>query len=350
VLTNEVVLLLSDRKLQILEALICDYIFTNEPVGSRTISKKYLSTVSSATIRNEMSDLEEMGYLEKPHTSAGRIPSDKAYRLYVDHIMKTKQLGKNEVDVLQKNIDENLSNVEDLILRVSKLLSSITNYTTIIGTPKMYSNVIQSIHVIKLNAKNIIVVLVFNTGIIKNLVINLFKDVDDNYILKLGFVLNKFATGAEVQDIKRKFEESDENIDGIPKSNLKWVMDSIINTLNSMDMSDYYLGGTTNIFNFPEFTEIPIAKSILDTLTEKDLMSNLLSNLYSNQNNIVIGKENLYEPLQKCSIISSTYALNDKVVGTISIIGPTRMEYSKVMAWIEHTSHYLTCILNDQYK
>lgn len=350
--------MLDDRKIKILEALINDYIFTGEPVGSRTISKKYLSGISSATIRNDMADLEDLGYLEKPHTSAGRIPSDKGYRFYVDRIMKHKHLGQEDIYKMQNDFDIILANVglENILNKASKVLSDLTNYVTLIGEPKFTTSSIQNLHIVKMNMKSLLIIVVSNTGIVKNVVLNLSEPVSDIYIFRLGETMNNLVAGLDAKQIRSKFDTAENVINGIPKIDLKNIIEYITNMLDSIDSFNFHLSGITNIFNFPEFNEMDIAKEMIDALDEKTLLNDILFDYYDIQNNvdnnydIKIGKENAQQEFQKCSIVSSTYSIGDKVVGAISIIGPTRMDYSNAIAWIDYMSKYLTNILNTLYK
>ena len=342
--------MLDERKLKILDALISDYIFTADPVGSRTLSKRYLSNISSATIRNEMADLEELGYLEKPHTSSGRIPSDKAYRLYVDQLMKQQKLEEKEKDMVEDKIDSDVSNINELIFKISKLLSTATNYTTVVSAPQVTMSTIHDLYVVKINFKNIMIVLVFNTGIVKNLTMSLTREISDDYIKDLVIILNNLTRGMQPGEIQKNFEKCENIIKGIPKDDIKFILDTIISTIKSMSSMDFYLSGTTNIFNYPEFSELALAKTIMDALVEKDLLNEIFTKLNEEFSNIIIGKENEVEQFQKCSILTAPYSIGENTVGTISIIGPTRMEYSKALAWLDFTSHYLTYIMNNIYR
>ncbi|MBQ3421060.1 MAG: heat-inducible transcriptional repressor HrcA [Clostridium sp.] len=319
------------RKIQILEAIINDYISTGEPVGSRTIAKKYDLGVGSATIRNEMSDLEDMGYLEQPHASSGRVPSSKGYRLYVDSLMKEARLSEEEELQIKKYIiDSAMLEVDKIVKQASALLSELTNLTCLVQTPSVIKSYIKSVQLLKVDESNLISVIVTDSGVIKNHRIKVNKMPSMEELHKINEVINKRLVNLTIQDI---------NLEVI--NNLKGDLmgyDDLFNaivpvlyeTLKEDDNSEIFMEGTTNIFNYPEYNDIDNAKQILNLLYNKDYVVELLAP--KGGLSIKIGDENFIPEAKDCSVISAQYSLGDRPIGTIGLIGPRRIDYSRVTA------------------
>ncbi len=340
---------LGDRKRLILQAIIEDYINTAEPVGSRTISKKYLTGTSPATIRNEMADLEEMGYIEQPHTSAGRIPSDKGYRLYVDNMMAQQSVNMMQDELIKKQFTDTLGEIDRLIKHASKLLSQMTQYTSIITTPQVKKTLLKHIQLIKVDATTVLAIIITDAGIVKNSVLRLFGDIANDALAKISSMLNEKLTGMCVEDIagfaiQDMAEGSSEYREILDK-----ILPELIQTLIYSDTSEIYHDGAANILNLPEFNDISKARSFLNTLEEKELLLDIMKDTRENVS-VSIGSENKYEQLQNCSLITATYKLNGKVIGSIGVIGPTRMEYSKVISAVDCMTNNLSEILSKILK
>jgi len=337
---------LDSRKLQILQAIINDYIITAEPVGSRTLAKKYNLGVSSATIRNEMSDLEEMGFLEQPHTSAGRVPSDKAYRLYVDKLMKLKTINDLEAEHIKETYKTRLLQIEEVIFQTAKILSDITHYTSIAMAPQLDKVAIKHIQLVPVDKGFALLVVVTNSVILKDTLISIPEDISSEDLFKISNFLNEQFRGKtldqfnvkELSNIRAEFLQN--------RRFLLNLVDILTQKLRQSEKRDVYLEGTTNIFEFPEYQDIVRAKSFLNLMEEKDLLYEILSNTTNLGVSVTIGTENEYEDLQDCSIVTATYSLGDRILGTIGIIGPTRMEYSKTVSVMDYMgkalSRYLT--------
>jgi len=337
---------LNKRKLQILQAIIDDYIVSAEPVGSRTIAKKYDMGISSATIRNEMADLEEMGYLEQPHTSAGRVPSDKGYRLYVDRLMKIKKLSITEAKYIKDLYAKKTNQLEQVIIQTSKILSSLTNYTAVVLGPKMDRVLIKHIQLVPIDKRCALLVLITNNGITKDAVISIPEGIDEDYLYRISNMLNHLFKDKSIEDIKL------EPLLKIQKDMLQnreffnSIIDALTTSIDVGDASEIYLGGAANIFNYPEYHDIIKAKEFFDLLEQKEFLYKLLVRSEKSGVSVTIGQENQYKELQEYSIVTATYSAGGRTLGTLSIIGPTRMEYSKaisVMDFIGKTlSDYLT--------
>ncbi len=335
---------IGDRKQLILQAIIEDYINTAEPVGSRTISKKYLTAISPATIRNEMADLEEMGYIEQPHTSSGRIPSDKGYRVYVNQILAQQKIIEMHQEFIKTEFFDTLGEIDRLIKHASKLLSQLTSYTSIAMAPQMKSAMLKRIQLIKIDTTTLLIVLITNSGIAKNGVIRVTKDLSHDLVDKLTRIFNEVFEGLSVQDIN----------DGMIKELMlrmngyhdiaEQVLLEIIRTLQYTDKTEIYHDGAANMLNLPEFKDIDRAREFFNILEEKEMLFNLL-NEAENDVSVAIGSENKYEQLNDCSVITATYKINGKTIGSIGVVGPTRMDYTKVISIVDCVKGNMTEIL-----
>lgn len=341
---------LNDRKIKILQAIIQDYIYTAEPVGSRSLSKKYSLGVSPATIRNEMSDLEELGYLMQPHTSAGRIPSDKGYRLYVDNLMEIKAIA----DLQRKNIKTNLlkqfGEVEQLLQYSSKIISQLTNYTSAVLTPQIKENRIKHIQLVPIDTEKIILVMITDTGIVKNHLINVSEGIDYEQLQKVTNLLNQKLQGMTIKDIEAKLLKNLKEELYQFNSLIESVVPKLFGVLEGMEDVELFLSGTTNIFNFPEYNDLLKAKSFLTMLEEKEVIRNLISSTGDQGISISIGSENLYQEAKECSLVTATYKINGNTVGKLSVIGPTRMDYSNVVGVMNQISQYINELLRTRYR
>lgn len=341
--------MLDDRKLRVLYAIINSYINSAEPIGSRTITKQYDLGVSSATIRNEMSDLEELGYLNKPHSSAGRIPSDKAYRLYVDEILKNKKskIDLTKKDEIKKILASESREVEQLLQNSAKVLSAITSYTALAISPQLKGSKIKHIQLIPIDNWQILMVLVTNTGIVKNSIFRLNREIPEEQITVMSNLLTDKLKGLSVDEIDEKI--SDNIIREIYdyKTIIDGIMPIINQSMEDIDNVDLYADGITKILNFPEYKDLEKAKSFISFIEDKDLVVDLLlNNSLSQDIEITIGNENIYDPIKDCSIITTTYKLGDMTIGKIGIIGPTRMDYLKLINTLHLFSVNMTEIIN----
>lgn len=323
-------MILNERKIKILEALINDYIATGEPIGSRTIAKKYDLGISSATIRNEMSDLEEMGFILQPHASSGRIPSDKGYRLHVDRFNKYRELTQEETVYLKEIILNNINHMEYLMKETAKAISILTNYITIVSEPELKKITINHIHLMPMDKNSIVLVLITANKLIKNHIINVDKVPNINTLNELSAILNKLLKGNNVEDILN-ININDIKKEGTTFSNiLDDILKAIFDILTHEENVEVYTSGVNNILAFPEFSDIKKAKSIFKTFEEKEILITLLDKNNSDNIQVVIGSENSLEQMKDCSIIRANYKLGNQSLGTIGIIGPTRMDYYQV--------------------
>ncbi len=323
---------LNDRKIQILQAIINDYIATAEPVGSRTIAKKYNLGISSATIRNEMSDLEDMGFIIQPHASAGRIPSDLGYRLYVDRLMQKRELKEEEQQLLRSVVTRNINQIDYLMEETAKAISMLTSYTTLISEPVSKGAKLKQIRLMPLDSDSIILVIATDGNYIKNHVLKLSSMPEEQKIFEMGMRINRVLKGCTLEDI-------DTCIITILKKDLQeyqYILPKLLlaveKTLRGAENIQVHLSGTKNILAFPEFSNLQRAKSLFQILEQKDVLITLLEEQKNDDMQIMIGSENTLQSMKDCSVITTTYKMGDGTRGTIGILGPTRMDYSQVVS------------------
>lgn len=322
---------LDERKRKILKAIIQTYLETGEPVGSRTISKYTDLNLSSATIRNEMSDLEEMGYILQPHTSAGRIPSDQGYRLYVDELMKEKQ---QEVAEIKEMMIQKTDRMEQILKQVVKVLASNTNYATMITGPTYHRNKVKFIQLSKVNEEQILAVIVVEGNLVKNQIIGLDEPIDDETILKLNLLLNTQLNGLTIEEINLGMIARIKEQAGIHSKMVTEVLDAVAEAIAVEEEVPVYTSGANNIFKYPELSDSAKASELISALEEKKLLAEMVKDSEDQENTgiqVYIGSESPVSTMKDCSVVTATYDLGDGMRGTIGIIGPKRMDYENVV-------------------
>ncbi len=338
---------LSERKVKILQAIIRNYLETGEPVGSRTISKYTDLNLSSATIRNEMSDLEEMGYILQPHTSAGRIPSDKGYRLYVDTMMEQKD---REIEEMKEVMVQKEDKMDQLLKQVAKLLAVNTNYASMITTPTIHTNKLKFIQLSRVDVNQLLAVVVVEGNVIKNNIIHTAEELDDETLLKLNILLNTHLNGLTIEEINLGMISSLKQQAGIHSEIVADVIDAIAESIHAEEDLEVYTSGANNIFKYPELADQQKASSIINTFEEKQLLTELVQENLTDDNNtgiqVYIGEETPIQSMKDCSVVTATYELGEGMRGTIGIIGPKRMDYDKVIGTLKTITHQL----DDLYK
>ena len=325
---------LDERKLKILQAIIKNYLETGEPVGSRTISKFTDLKLSSATIRNEMADLEEMGYILQPHTSAGRIPSDKGYRLYVDTMMEAKD---QEVEEMKSLLIEKADRMENLLEQVTKLLAVNTNYAAMVTTPMYRSRKIKFLQLTEVDENQLLAIIVIEGNIIKNKMITTEVPVKKEVVLKLNILLNTYLQGLDLSEINLDvIQQIKMQSDGFG-SVVNDILDAIAQAIGEEDKVRVYTSGATNMLKYPELGDNNHVSQLLYTLEEKKEITELMRKESddSNEIQVYIGKENTVESMKDCSVVTATYELTDGVYGKIGIVGPKRMDYEKVVSTLK---------------
>lgn len=323
---------LDERKTKILNAIIRTYLETGEPVGSRTISKYGDMNISSATIRNEMADLEELGYIVQPHTSAGRIPSDKGYRFYVDNLMREKE---QEVSEMKSFVIERTEKMEQVLKQVVKMLALNTNYATMISAPQMNRGRVKFIQLSKVDEEQLLAVIVLDNSIVRNRIISVDEDVDNENLLKLNILMNSTLNGLMLDQINLATITKMKEQAGVYGDVVSQILDTIADAIQEDEELQVYTSGATNIFKYPELADSQNASEFISTFEEKQELKDFLTETMSNEENtgiqIYIGNESPIKRLKDCSVVTATYELGDGMQGTIGIVGPKRMDYENVM-------------------
>ena len=342
---------LSERKTKILHAIIKNYLETGEPVGSRTISKYTDLNLSSATIRNEMADLEELGYIMQPHTSAGRIPSDKGYRWYVDMLMSQKE---QEITEIKGQMLEKADKMEELLKQVAKVLANNTNYATMISTPTYNGNKLKFIQLSQVDDHQLIVVIVMEGNIVKNQIVTLDEPLSNEALLKLNMLLNTSLNGTSLEQINLGVIARLKEQAGIHSGVMSSGLDAVANVIQLDDDMEIYTSGATNIFKYPELSDKQSAQEIISAFEEKQQLADLVTEtLASEENNgiqVYIGDETPVKTMKDCSVVTATYELGEGMKGTIGIIGPKRMDYEHVMKTLKTLQSELDAIYNKEPK
>lgn len=323
---------LDARKQKILNAIIQTYLETGEPVGSRTISKYTDLKLSSATIRNEMADLEEMGYILQPHTSAGRIPSDKGYRLYVDQLVQEKR----EVTNLNTMMIERTDRMEKVLKQVVKMLANNTNYTTMITGPNYHRNKLQFIQLSQVSDQELLVVIVIQGGIIRNKILATDENLGSDSLLRLNLLLNTTLNGMTIEDINLGIITSLKEKAGAYSTLVSEILDAVAEVIRTDEEEmEIYTSGATNIFKYPELSDSQRASELISAFEEKRLLADFVREIEPNESEtgiqVYIGSESPVQTMKDCSVVTATYELGEGMKGTIGIIGPKRMDYANVM-------------------
>lgn len=343
---------LDDRKMKILQAIIRNYLETGEPVGSRTISKYTDLNLSSATIRNEMSDLEEMGYIVQPHTSAGRIPTDRGYRLYVDSMMEE---NARQVEELKEMLVEKDEKMDHLLKQVAKVLAVNTNYATMVTAPRTSGNKVKFIQLSRVSDEQILVVVVAEGNIIKNTIISVSEPIDDETMLKLNILLNTSLNGLAIDEINLALISKMKTQAGEYGAFIGDVIDAVAETIKDDDDLEVYTSGANNIFKYPELANEENASGLINAFEEKQILAQLAeynSDESETKNGIrvYIGEESPISGMKDCSIVTASYEFGDGMKGTIGIIGPKRMDYEKVVGTLQTIKGQLDAMYSEDKK
>lgn len=337
---------LDERKTKILKAIIKTYLETGEPVGSRTISKYTDLHLSSATIRNEMSDLEDLGYIVQPHTSAGRVPSDKGYRFYVDNLMAEKD---KEIDDMQNFVIEHTEKMEQVLRNVAKLLANNTEYATMITGPQYHHNKIKFIQLSKVEPDQLLCVIVLEGNIVKNKMLEMDEGLTDEKILELNLLLNTSLNGLPIEQINLGMISALKEQAGEYSKTVGDVLDVALQIINEDSDLQIYTSGATNIFKYPELRDSQKASEFISAFEEKQHLANMITDKFSEKEpgtgiQVYIGDESPIKTVKDCSVVTAEYQLGDGITGIIGIIGPKRMDYEKVLDNLKNIKKQLDTI------
>ena len=337
---------LDERKQKILHAIIQNYLETGEPVGSRTISKYADLGLSSATIRNEMSDLEEMGYIIQPHTSAGRIPSDMGYRFYVDQLMKEKE---QEVTEMKELMIQRQDKMELVLKQMAKVLAANTNYATMITSPQYHRTKLKFIQLSVISEDQLLAVVVAEGNVVKNKVIPISHGLDNETILKLNILLNTSLNGLTMEEINLSTIAKLKEQAGIHSEVINSVLDAVAEAIQMDDDLEVYTIGTTNIFKYPELADSTKASALISAFEDKQQLASLMEDMKDGEDTglqVYIGNETPGQTMKDCSVVTTTYELGEGMRGTIGIVGPKRMDYEKVVDNLKTLTNQLDLIFN----
>ena len=336
---------LDARKKKILQAIIKNYLETGEPVGSRTISKYTDLNLSSATIRNEMADLEEMGYIFQPHTSAGRIPTDAGYRLYVDDMLSEKQSAKEkeareaeeQSESGSSEIDRRIDRIEEVLQEMAKMLANNTNYTSVISMPQANKNRLKFVQLTLVEPTTLLTTVVLEGNIVKNEMIQVDKDIDPETLLKLNILFNNELNGKTLREINFDMAANMADSAGELGALVSEIINAIAAAIGSADGIQIFTSGATNIFKYPELSDTTKASGLIGTLEEKELLTGLLADTSGDDEEentgiqVYIGQETSVSSMEDCEVVTATYEFEKGVYGKVGIIGPKRMDYEKVV-------------------
>jgi len=333
---------LNERKRTILKSIIDDYIESAQPVGSRTIARKHELGLGSATIRNEMADLEELGYITQPHTSAGRIPSDKGYRFYVENLMQEHRLAREEMIRIREAMDEHIEEINKLFRKASLIISRITGYTSVVLSPQLSRTRIKAVQLIKIDDRSILVVVAAAGGIVRNKLIHHNHVIEDVQLAKLNQAANIILAGQTTDYLTVPLAVELQREINMPAEVILEILESVDECIGKIETTDVYLEGITNILNYPEFRDLLKAREVLEILSEEEVITDLVkSSARRHQFDFRIGSENQIDEMKDLSIITTAYGREGRDAGAIGVIGPTRMAYSKVVSSIKYIRELL---------
>jgi len=328
---------LSERKQKILKAVVDEYITSASPISSGEIKAKHFDDISSATIRNELSALEEMGYLIQPHTSAGRIPAKKAYNLYVEKFLESNSLTKEEVAAIGEAFNDRFDKIEDIVRRTAKVISDVTNYTSVIVLKNINKVVLKEVKLVDLDEHTVLVVMITDSGIIRDKIITLNKTVDTQYINDANAMVNKIFAGKTVNEVKNPDRLVEEGL-----QNFKELFERILAILDSYaenPTDTVFMDGQSKFLEYPEH-DIETTKGFLSVLDTKERLAEIIDDGTDIEFSVKIGKDE-NGGIDKCAIVTAKYMLNGKEIGHAGVIGPERMDYSKVMSVLKCVSDAL---------
>jgi heat-inducible transcriptional repressor len=341
---------LDERKKRILKVVTDDYIASAEPVGSRTIARRYDLGLSPATIRNEMADLEEGGYLEQPHTSAGRVPSEKGYRYYVDALMSMRQLDEQEIGLIYRELEKYHHEIETIIHQTSRILAQFTKYPSMALGPQINSAIFRHIQLVKLSESTILVILVTDTGYVENKIIEFENEITEEELDRISNMFNQKLRGMNLRDIQSNVIKELRSEMVFQDQFFNEAVKVLIKSIAKHSQERVFVDGATKILEQPEFSDIIKFKPLMKALEEEECLYKLLTNSLQKGAKIKIGSENENYGIQDCSVVTAGYEIAGRTVGVIGVLGPTRMEYAKVLPMVEYTAKILSDLLTQICK
>jgi heat-inducible transcriptional repressor len=333
--------MLDERKRKILQTIVDDYVSTAEPVGSRTLARKYSLGLSPATIRNEMSDLEVLGFLEQPHTSAGRIPSPRGYRFYVDCLLAPTQISEHDIGLITNWYESRVRSLEEVFQETTKIISRMTRSVSLVTAPQFSKALFKYLQFLPLDERRAIVVVVTDAGFVENKVINIPEGTSFQDLQQIAVSINERLAGLSFDQIKHSLLSEIRN-DILKNPALFETALAVLRQALAVERAEkVYLGGTTQLLAQPEFRDVEKIRDLLAMLEEEKLLSDILHMQDGDGVVVTIGQENKYTSIQNCSMVQATYRVDGQVIGTLAVLGPTRMEYGKIMGVLEFMHRHL---------
>ncbi|KAB7708719.1 heat-inducible transcriptional repressor HrcA [Bacillus aerolatus] len=340
--------MLTDRQLFILQVIIDDFIRSAQPVGSRSLAEKEEVAFSSATIRNDMAELEDLGFIEKPHTSSGRVPSEKGYRYYVDHLLHPKKLNHQEVETINSIFVDRIYELEKVVQKSARILSELTNYTAIVLGPELKDNKVKKLQIVPLSKDAAIAIIVTDTGHVENRAFTLPEQVNASDIEKMVNILNERLVGVPLSELHDKLYKEIVVLLRRHINNYDAMLSMFAEAVDVQVSEKLFFGGKTNMLNQPEFHDVEKIRLVMNMIDQEEGMYRLISGVPTGIQ-VKIGKENQNAAMEHCSLITASYSIGDEQVGAIAILGPTRMEYSRVISLVDFLSHDMTKALTNLY-
>lgn len=341
--------MLTERQLFLFQVLVDDYIRSAEPVGSRSISKRDDVTYSPATIRNELADLEDMGFLEKPHSSSGRVPSQRGYRYYVDHLLSPVVLSTDILNNIGQLLTDKVNEMEQLIQKTAEILSEFTSYTAIAMGPELLETRLKHIQIVSLSRETAVLIIITNTGHVENRTVSIPEEIDVSDLEKIINILNERLRGIPLYDLDTKLQLEVAKVIRSNVKNYKSILTMLNQELGASQIDQIYYGGKTNIFSQPEFKDINKVLPLLNALEQKEVVYNLIRPSHAGID-VKIGTENQLSAIENCSVITATYSVGGENMGTVAIVGPTRMQYPRVVSLLDVVTNGLSHVLTKRYE
>jgi len=341
---------LTSREIEILESIVQQFVLSGDPVGSRKLAKNERHNYSAATIRNVMADLEEKGFLDHPHTSAGRIPTTKGYRHYVDKLINLTRLSRPVQEMIMENLAHQENEVDDILVKTSQMLAKVSNQLGVILTPKLYKGILEQIDIISISSSNVLIVLKIKHGIAKNIVMEVEHEISTNQLNKVISLLNERIAGLTLEEIKNTFHKRVKDLVEEKSGLIRLFIDSADKIFNFKKFSDVKYTGTKNIINNPEFADVHKFSAFVELLEEKDIIIHLMEDRDDPpQLKITIGEENREKHIQDCSLVTAPYNYGD-ISGILGVIGPTRMSYKKIIPLVDYTARIVSQMLETENR
>lgn len=341
--------MLTDRQLLILQVIVDDFIQNAQPVGSRSLAKKDEILYSSATIRNEMADLEELGFIEKTHTSSGRIPSEKGYRYYVDHLLSPQKLAHQDMHKIKSIFAERIYEMELIVKNSAEILSELTDYTAIVLGPTARDHKLKKIQIVPLNKETAIAIIVTDTGHVENKMFHLPESLDSSDIEKLVNILNERLTGVSLDRLNDNIFKEVAVLLRQHIHHYDAILYNLSDSLKLIHNEKLFFGGKTNMLSQPEFHDIDKVRNLLRLIEQEDDFYEILRKNPAGIH-IRIGRENNNTAMEDCSLITATYSVGKEQLGSIAILGPTRMKYSRVVSLLQVLAKDLSTVLTELYQ